>query len=399
MILKGRRVNNVADANLMLREMLHDNKSKIKSEFCDLLSPFVGSIVAFAPRLLILKLPILSNGKLLEKGAVIFKFSETFGPIYLSLDINLLSQYFRIILEPSSAGYSTEEILTWIGLSPEKVIVFSPYHDDFNLISELHTNLVPVRLGAADWVNQKTFYKIGGCQKIYDAICVANFNPVKRVDRYIRAVARIKRSKPDFNASLVCVGLGSARTELLTLLNKTMYQTDIKFFPGMKQNDLNIVFNRSKVNVFLSLREGASKVLTEGFFSGVPALMLNENVGVNRTNINSQTGKAIPDSNLEDGLIWFSRNYHEFSPHVWAKKHISPEVSTQNLSKILKQIEISEGRQWTKDLLPKVNQPELDYLNPDDRWLLARRGELLKRFSRGSDSKSAVDFLEQLKKS
>lgn len=399
LILKGRRVDNVARANKILRNIIHQ-EGKTKSEFLELLGKDASRPIEewTSWRLLILKLPRVNNSEVIEKGVVIVKFSETFAPIFLSLDVRLLAKYFHIVLEPSSAGYSTEEILIWTMLNPEKVVVFSPYLDDSKFLQNLNTNLVPVSQGAADWVNPFVFHKIDNTEKIYDAIYVANFNPVKRVDRFIRAITRITRSQPDFRAALVCAGHGGVRREIMAMLDWAKTRANISFFDGMDQARLNVLFNQSKVNVLLSLREGANKGLAEGLFSGTPAILLAENIGVNRANINIHTGKIIPDSKLEDTLLWFSHNYLKFTPQQWAETHISPTVSTENLSQTLKENEESEGRVWTKDLFPKVNQPELAYLHPEHSWLLNERAELLKSFSNGADEKIVNSFLGRLSK-
>jgi hypothetical protein len=119
-------------------------------------------------------------------------------------------------------------------------------------------------------------------------------------------------------------------------------------------------------------------------------------MGVNRRNINAQTGRIVPDAELEEALVWFSDNYHRYQPRPWAQTHISPTASTYALSRKLEDIEVNEGRIWTKELMPKVNQPELAYLNPVDNWLLEKRMSLLHTFSRGADVTSALQFIEDL---
>jgi len=396
LILKGRRVDDIPRATSFIRKIIHDDE-KSNSEFrALLLKSAEHSIKDAEDRILILKLPMVNDGQVIEKGAVIIKFSETFPLVYFSLDVVLLFRYFRVILEPSSSGYSAEEILVWTMLNPEKVIVLTPDEGDFRFLSELDTNLIPVNLGAADWVNPKIFHKIHDVQKEYDVIYVANFNPVKRVDRYIRAIVRISRKKHNFQAALVCAGHGSSQRAIMAMLKSVNEECNIAFFSAMPQPKLNKLFNQSKVNVLLSLKEGANKGLSEGMFAGTPALLLAENVGVNRANINDQTGKIIPDEKLEEALVWFSEHYHEFASNDWAMRHISPVESTLRLSQVLEKIELSEGRQWTSGLLAKANQPELSYFNVEDQWLFLKRAELLEKFSAGGDIESIECFLGQL---
>lgn len=399
LILFGRRVYNVPRATVIIQSICHQH-GIMTTEFQALLYHDPNRPVrVFGRRVLILKMPTIVDKKVIEKGAMLFKFSETFIPTYHTLNVNLFAKYFRIILEPSSSGYSTEEILVWTTLNTEKVVILSPYDGDFEFLSELKTNLVPLKLGAADWVNPEIFYKLDDVPKKYDAIYVANFNPVKRVERYIRAVVNITRQKSNYHAALVCAGLGSTEREIMAIINWARTKSNISFFNTMAQSELNKLLNQSKVNMLLSLREGANKGLSEGLFSGTPALLLSENIGVNRASINDLTGKIVPDAELEDTLIWFSDHYDEFKPHDWANEYLSPTASTKSLAESLAEIDAADGLSWSRDLYPKVNQPELAYLNPENDWLLSKREELLTKFFKGADEKDAITFLEELQQS
>lgn len=395
-ILKGRRVDEVNRANSVIRDVIQQSV-RGNSEFSALFSySHLQALEYYAARILILKLPILRDTELLEKGAIIFKFTETFIPMYHYLEIGLLSKYFRLIFEPSWAGYSTEELLVWTNYRPEIFVVLTPDEDDFKFLTDMNTNLIPVKQGAAEWVNPRMFYKSECTKKMYDVICIANFNPVKRVDRYIRAIVRVTRVKNDFRAALVCAPPGSARRETLATIEWASDKANISFFEKMSQPELNNLINQSKVNVLLSLKEGANKALSEGFFSGTPGILLSENIGVNRASINEHTGKIIPDSELEATLMWFSDHYDEYKPEKWANEYLTPVASTNKLAKTLEVIEVSEGRTWSIGLFPKVNQPELAYLSPEHDWLLDKRIELLNIFSRGAIEEKIVTFLEQL---
>ena len=203
-VLKGRRIDKVERADVVIRHVIQQQNAGENLELYELLECSGQVYEGYDDRVLIMKLPIISGDVVVEKGALIFKFSEVFAPALLALDVQLLSKYFCVILEPSSAGYSAEEILAWITTSPEKVVILTPDDGDFQFLAAMKTNLIPVRLGAADWVNPVNFNKIKNGVKNYDAIYVANFNPVKRVDRYIRAVVRVARQKKNYHAALVC---------------------------------------------------------------------------------------------------------------------------------------------------------------------------------------------------
>jgi glycosyltransferase involved in cell wall biosynthesis len=395
-ILKGRRAAQVPYAASAVHGPLRKGFASKKEVIGLLDSSAQLKSTDFVGRVLILKTPSILDGKVIEKGAIILKFSETLSPLYQLLDNRLLSKYFRIILEPSSVGYSSPELLVWQSLDPEHVIVLASYEDDFMFLNEICSNLIPVALGPADWVNPLTFFQRQDIAKIYDCIYVANFNPIKRVDRFVRAVARVCSNHPDYRAALVCASHGNAQREVMETLKWAADKADISYFPGVNQAGLNTLFNQAKVNVLLSLREGANKGLAEGLFAGTPALLIAECVCGNRRHITPETGLISRDGDLEETLVWFSDHYRQFDPRKWAELNISPLASTRVLSEALRELELTEGRIWTHDLLPKVNQPELGYLNDSDNWLLAERTTLLEVFSKGADPTVAHRFVQHL---
>ena len=399
LLLSGRRVTRNSKADNAIRNIVAADphfERDVVSLFGESSSQSLSSC---AGRTLILKVPRLEDGEVVERGALVIKFTETFAPIFKGLDTRRLARYFRIILEPSWVGYSLPEILTWAALSPEKVIVMAPYQPDFDFIEALDSNLVPVTLGPADWVNPTLFRKLEGVPKVYDAIYVANYNPKKRVDRYLRAIVRVCRRTPGFRAALVCAGVG--KNDYGRAIRETIAWAKenaiFDFFDAVPQARLNELLNQSKVNVLLSSREGMNKGLAEGLFAGTPALLLAESACGNHRHINPETGKVVPDRELEEALGWFADHHAAFTPHVWAVKHIDPRVSMGRLSETLRDLERSEGRAWTSDLIPKANQPELRYLDSGCDGLLEARVAMLNVFARTVPGKMIDELVTTLR--
>jgi glycosyltransferase involved in cell wall biosynthesis len=395
-LLLGRRVAPSARADAAIWRIV-ENDDDTRSEFDGLLIEAVKKAV-HADRILILKVPRLEVGEVIEKGALIVKFSETFAPLFHELDVRRLAQYFRIILEPSSVGYSGPEILVWTQLRPEKVVVLAPYQPDFDFLRPTQSNLLPVTLGPGDWVNPARFFE-SGRDKVYDAICIANFNPIKRVDRFLRAVVRVNKVRPEYKAALVCAGLGKNTRhgrDILATIAWAQGRAALDFFGSMNQQRLNELINESKVNVVVSLREGGPKCLAEGLFAGTPAVLIAETVCGHQGHIAHESGRLARDSELESTLQWFSDHHNECRPREWAEKHISPIASTRELSRVVRELELAEGFQWTTDLIPKMNQPELAYVNSSDEWLLPWRVALLAAFGKSGSSASAREFLRSL---
>jgi glycosyltransferase involved in cell wall biosynthesis len=384
-LLLGRRVAPSSRADAAIWQVVESDEEG-RSEFEGLLVEAVQKPI-HADRILILKVPRIEGSDVVEKGALIVKFTEMFAPLFNELDVRRLAKYFRIILEPSWVGYSVPELLIWTQLGPEKVIVMAPFQPDFDSLFAGKSNLVPVTLGPADWVNPARFAKREGVAKDYDAIYVANFNPIKRVDRYVRAVVRVSRRRPGFRAALVCAGLGKETRygqDILATIAWAKCNANLDFFHSVDQWQLNTLLNRAKVNVLVSLREGANKGLAEGLFAGTPALLIDECACGNQRHITAESGRLVADRQLEKTLVWFADHHAQFRPDAWAETNILHTVSTRLLSRILRELEIAEGLEWTTELKPKMNQPELGYVDSGDDWLLPRRAELLTAFARNS---------------
>ncbi|MFT3929930.1 MAG: glycosyltransferase [Spongiibacteraceae bacterium] len=310
-------------------------------------------------RMIILKYPTFhQNGSTVERGVVLIKFTETFLPFLQSLKVAEISKYFRLVLEPSWSGYALESILAWTNKNFGKILVCCPESDDFNFIGYLQSNLAPIKIGASDWVDDRIFFPVEAV-KDYDSIYVANYNPIKRLHRYFKAIARV--AKPNYKGAIVCSSWGGGRKSILELIDYYKIQSRITVFEDLDQKEINGLLNKSKVNLLLSYKEGANKSLFEAFFSGVPGIALKNNIGVNKDHINAETGCLIDDSELEEKLNWFVDHWKEFNASGWARENISPPVTTKKLEGILQRMAAADGEVWTEPVKVKVNCPEASY--------------------------------------
>ena len=313
-------------------------------------------------RTLILKAPVLMNGRVCEKGVILVTFTTTF-PYYLNhVDCSALTKLYTIVLEPSTAGYCLPEILSW-GAFEGVVIVESSEKRDYDFIADLGNNLFPVEFGASDWVDYRIFKPLG-LEKVYDSIYVANYNDWKRVHVYLKAIAGILKKGIEYHPLLVCGRWGEDKDNLYRLIKYYNLENSLTIFEEVSQTELNTLLNKSKVNILLSLKEGSNRSIFEGFFSGTPGIVLKKNIGVNKSYINGRTGVLIDDANLIDELIRFKCTWSDYDTVNWAHENISPDVTTAKLNNILKGIAVADGEQWTVDVAVKVNSPEAHLMFP-----------------------------------
>src|SRR5688500_6250257 len=91
-----------------------------------------------------------------EKGVLLLKYTQR-NEVFVSLfDVERMMRDYYIVLEPCWAGYCDPSILMFV--APEHpVVVQAPDVPDFTFIGDLKSNLVPIDIGASDWVDSDLF--------------------------------------------------------------------------------------------------------------------------------------------------------------------------------------------------------------------------------------------------
>lgn len=314
-------------------------------------------------RSLILKPVKILDDKIVEKGVLLVKFTTTFSLYLEQINCQLLLKHYRLVLEPSSSGYALPEILKWTQFD-EPIIVEASEKRDREFLKNLDSNLIPVDFGSSDWVDYRIFKPLN-LSKEYDVIYVANYNWVKRPHVYFKAINEIIARGVAYRPLLVCGLWGENKSEILQLIKHYKIEDVLVVVEEASPAYLNELFNKSKVNILLTLKEGSNRTIFEGFFAGTPGIVLKENVGVNKNYINEQTGSLIRETELVDTLLYYKDHWQNHRPHQWAMSSISPDITTKKLNNLLYDLAVRNGEEWTQDIAVKVNSPEAVLMYPD----------------------------------
>ena len=310
-------------------------------------------------RTIILKWPSFKVGEV-SKGILLIKFTRTFSYYLKNVDIASLEHYFHIVLEPSWSGYADADILGWVGVT-KNIVIESSEQQDRILMNCFAGTFIPVRFGSGCWVPQGDF-KPQAIEKQFDSIYIANNNPIKRVYRYIKAIRNIvEGGASEYKACLVCSSWGGDDELVKQLIKKAGMENNITLKFSLPRNEVAKYLNMSRCNILLSYKEGSNRSLFESMFCDIPVICLSENIGVDKSCINEFTGLLVPDANLEESLLWMSRNFEKFSPKNWAEKNISPLATKANLVDV---INCRAGDKLSCDeVYTKVNAPEACYMD------------------------------------
>jgi glycosyltransferase involved in cell wall biosynthesis len=316
-------------------------------------------------RAIVLKNPIIdTTGNCIEKGIYLIKFTGTFQYYIERVDIDALRKLYYIVLEPSWAGYCLSEILWWTKFD-DPIFVEASEKSDYEFILNLSTNLVPLTIGSSDWVNHDSFFPIPETEeKIYDFIYVSNHSRIKRNFLLLQALAKIKNH--NFKAALVCSGWGDERDYTYALRTKLGLTDKVDIIEKLSQKDLNILLNKSKVNLLLSLKEGSNRSIFESMFANTPCLVLQSNIGVNKTYINAHTGLLIPEKDLPQTLLWYRYHWQEFSPRKWAMENISIFKTKEKLDNIIASHALARGGVFSVGSALKINASEATYYDDSE---------------------------------
>lgn len=305
-----------------------------------------------------------------EKGVIYLLNCDGFNAFLKLYDVKKLLCDYYLVLEPDWAGYCRPEILAYADIASSPVIVEATEKLDFDFVRNLNSNFIPVDCGTSDWNDPSFFHPIPGVQKKFDCIMVCDWYNYKRNYVLIRALSKIK----EHNLKALFV---SNATGIETTLRNVAYhygvQDNITFMRRLPQEQLNVLYNESKVNLLLSYKEGSNKTLFEGMFANTPAILFSGNIGVNKKYINDETGMLVEERDLPAALLMFSREFARYSPRQWVIDNISCHRTTQKINATLMEIALRNGEQWTEDLRVKVNGDGcMRYLLADDAVTDAR---------------------------
>jgi glycosyltransferase involved in cell wall biosynthesis len=349
--MRSARYANRAATNKLLKSLLRDTSINKK-----LVSSGVD-IRHAAQRSIILRWPVFENEICVSKGILVVTFTKTFSFFIRDINADLLNQYFYLVLEPSWSGYADPDIIGLFNKHHPPIIQSSEIEDRI-LLNSFQEYCIPVSFGASDWVDYNLFKPMNSV-KIYDSIYIANTNPIKRIQRYIKAVKWIVDNRdPQYKACLVCASWGGAESLISGFVKRYKLESNLTLRFSLSREQVIEFLNASKVNVLLSLKEGSNRSLFEALFCNTPVILAYENVGVNKSYINENTGLLLDNNALEEGLIWIKQNFDKFNTREWALDNISPVATTQKLASLLR----ARFDEKFNDILIKTNNPEVSYL-------------------------------------
>jgi len=249
---------------------------------------------------------------------------------------------------------------------PVFVQAYEPRDEEF--IRSLGSNLMAVPVSNNWWVDHRIFKPLPNVTKDVDVIMVAGWANFKRHYSFFRGLRELRSRGVRLRVVLIGYPMGKTRETICKEAQCYGISDQLEIYESIGTEEVNYHFNRAKVNVIWSRREGANRAIIEGLFAGIPCILRKGfNYGYHYPYINDSTGCYSSEKDLSEKLLWMIDNYQNFSPREWVAKHMSCEKATIMLSESIKIVAVKLGERWTENLVVKVNGLHgMQYWNTDD---------------------------------
>ncbi len=306
--------------------------------------------------LIVLKVPTAT-----ERGVVLLKYTPHFQTFLVNFDLKRVCEKFSIVLEPSWYPYPEPFWAQFICRST-LVMCQTISHTAAADMRDCKLPIVPVAIGAQDWVNPDVFFPIPGIKKDFDVVMIASFMKLKRHDVLFRAMQRMR---PRIKVALIGRTWGRDRTQFEKQVSDAGVGDDVTIFQGLKGPEINEVLNRSKINVLLSKMEGGNVALMEAMAAGVPAVVYKDIIGPRLSDINEETGLLAADEDLHHVLQQAIEGHARFRPREWFLRNTGPLNATRVLDAALREATTQRGETYSSSIVPKENRLGLCYVDPE----------------------------------
>ena len=305
-----------------------------------------------------------------HKGVLVIAYSYYFLIFLKAFNFEEVEKHYHIVLEPSWNGLCDQAILSFSFLQ-NPVFVMAYEDRDFNLLSDLNTNLVPLRLSANWWIDPAVFnHGVSAAERDIDIIMIAAWAKFKRHDVFFKTLRKLKQSGKAYKVTLVGYPNDLTQDDIKDLARDYDVLDMLTFYEWIPVIEVAKLVGRAKVNIIWSRFEGLNRAIIEGMFCDTPCILREGfNFGMQYPYINKKTGRYANESNLDKVLELIIENGEDFSPREYILEHHNCYVAARYLAAEIKRIDPDFQ---VDSLLPKTSELNgMKYLNEEDHVRMA----------------------------
>jgi glycosyltransferase involved in cell wall biosynthesis len=253
------------------------------------------------------------------------------------------------------------DILMFKGVT-EKIFIQAGEPRDEKLLRRFLKNSHPVPIAANWWIDSRIFKPDNTIEKDIDIIMVSSWLKLKRHYLLFKALKELKQQGKALKCVLVGYPIDMKKEDIVALAKEYGVLEQIEIHEWLKQTEIAKLYQRAKLNLLLSTREGFNRSVIEGFHANVPCLIREGfNFGHKYNYINNKTGGYYTDGSLHNSISDALDNIEKFSPNDWI---IQNKMTAQDAAAILEK-EIYNTQ--NKELAVKVSGLDgMEYWNEED---------------------------------
>ncbi len=299
-----------------------------------------------------------------EKGVLYLSFEREWPKLLLHADPAEIARDWVVVLAPSSSPHNVVNYL-FPRAFPGTIVSQISNPGDLDELPRISERFHVVPLYASSWVQPERFRPRPRSERDLDLVMVANFAKFKRHFALFQALKQLPRS---WRVHLIgqaqdgrTADTAKTLAGLYGVADRFTLQSDAKY------GEVAEVFDRAKISIILSKREGSCVVVAESMFANTPVGVLDGATLGSRTFINDRTGRLLRDGNLAGQLIDLHATSDGLDPRSWAVENIACQRSSQVLNDALRNLASQRGEAWTQDIFPMCWRPDPRLLHAADR--------------------------------
>lgn len=264
---------------------------------------------------------VLKSPTIEEKGLILIAYNYAFPTFALLFDLNKLSAKYHFVLEPSTARYFMPEILMFKPLSTQ-VYIETPEPRDEQFINRFFNNFTNIPIAANWWIDDRIFKPAPEADKDFDIIMVSSWLKLKRHKFLFKVISDLKKEGHLLSCVLVGYPIDLNKEDISKMAESLGVLEQITIYEKLDQKAVAKLYQRSRLNLLLSRREGFNRSIIEGFNCNIPCLIRkNFNFGHLYDYINEQTGGYFEDRTLRWDILNTLNNLKQYSPRRWIVEH------------------------------------------------------------------------------
>ena len=310
---------------------------------------------------------VLKSPRANEKGVLYLYYSYVYPFFMRAFDMDAITRRYRVVIEPSWSGFCDMNVLS-LGVLKQTVLVGAGEARDARFLRSVSSTLIPADFTGNTWVDTDRFKPIAGTPKDIDVIVIAAWAWYKRHWAIFRALRTLQDRGHVLRMALVGYPIDMTAADVISVARHYGVEDQIEIHESVPHESVNLLLNRSRVNLLWSRREGSNRAIAEGMGADVPCILRKGfNYGEAYPHINADTGRFADEDELPDVLLEMLDQSGSGRAREWMLTRMTPIESTRRMNDTLRATALAQGEAWTVDAVVKVSHlGGLGYLDPSD---------------------------------